>query len=100
MADHVAQDTEKLYRDIRILREKIRDFREKARRTYEEAEVLNGCWEGPAREDFVKAFQKDYEHCMNFCGYLEKVIGLYQDAARSYDACETEVADLVSRIRI
>lgn len=100
MASKIAQDTDRLYRDIQEMRQEADRYREAAAQIYAAVQTLDASWEGPANETFKAAFLSDYRFCMELYKNISGILSSFEEAAGEYDRCEQDVAELIRQIRV
>lgn len=62
--------------------------------------TLNSMWEGDAHEAFSQQVNDDIRFLMEACDGIQSVINYENTAVTEYDKCESQVADVISGIRI
>lgn len=75
------------------LQQQIRD-------TYESITELNSMWTGTAAATFQSRAGKDHEIMQSCIDELKKLTGLYRQASKDYQTCESKVASAVASIKV
>ena len=93
--------------DINIMRSQINQLELTLARTQmtldkltERVESLQAMWNGPAHEEFNRQYELDRQRMENMCQMIRNMIDGMQQACISYSKYETEVADVVTSIRV
>lgn len=98
--DMISVQTEALQRDKNTIAEDLSAIRQNVKGMYEQAEQLNSMWEGQANAAFAAQFQSDYLRAGELCDAIAEFIGQLEYAVSGYNTCESQVADIVSAIKI
>ncbi|WP_167955886.1 hypothetical protein [Anaerosporobacter faecicola] len=61
---------------------------------------LDTMWEGTAKSEFSKQFNKDHETLVDLCKVIAEFIGCMEYASEEYISCENSVNDLIQAIKI
>ena len=65
-----------------------------------EIDAMNSMWQGPAKQEFVKAFEDDRSAAAEVIRELKSLQGFETQAKDKYEKCEHQVSSLVDSIRI
>ncbi len=100
MGDIIAVNTVRLGNDAEDVEMCIKNINKKISEMKSSVSDLDSMWDGPASDAFKKAFQSDMKAMESVVEGLND-LKKYEDQAKSkYEACENEVAALVSEIKI
>lgn len=100
MNHYIKISTESLKSDSNKINELVISAEKQLQTIYNEIEILDGMWEGPANEAFVKQFAQDYELFKNMCSFVRDFSNDMNNAAIEYERCENNVKDAIKAIRV
>lgn len=96
----IAVDTNLLQSDINNMRASLEKVKRKTESMFQEINALNGMWEGPAHEAFMRQFAADYQKMKELQGTIGKLIDCMQYADREYVTCENDIYSIINAVRI
>jgi WXG100 family type VII secretion target len=100
MNHYIKISTESLKNDSNKITELALSAKKQLQAVYSEIEILDGMWDGPAKDVFLKQFDQDYELFKNLCRFVEVFADDMNNAALEYERCENNVKDAVKAIRV
>ena len=100
MNHYIKISTESLKSDSHKINELVTSAEKQLQVIYNEIEILDGMWDGPANEVFVKQFAQDYELFKNMCSFVRAFSNDMNNAAIEYERCENNVKDAIKAIRV
>lgn len=100
MSTQIEIDTVCLREDIKSLQETLAQLERQIGRTTDTLTELDAMWDGPANQAFLESYRKNRVIFDDFCKELKALAGCMEYAARQYEACEDDVYETVSAIKV
>ena len=93
-------NTNTLKSDLSVIEEEIRGINRGAGQLEQALHALESMWEGPAKESFSAAVNDDIRRLRELSRLLESFTQTTGEVRQEYDACENEIAQLITSIRV
>lgn len=93
-------ETAILNSDIASLRDLINEVRSRKNDLLNHMYELDGMWDGPANQEFIKQYTIDNQELEELCSSLTRAIDCMEYARAGYDSCENEVSGIIAAINI
>lgn len=93
-------ETQRLQTDIDNLRMHLDGMRKTGDSMMAGINGMSSMWEGEAKNAFVAQFQSDYETLKSTADVIEDLIKTLEEAKQQYDTCESNVASIISALKV
>lgn len=100
MNRYIKVNTEALRNDSGKILELLGEVERQFREIYEEVNVIDGMWDGPANETFVAQFVSDYEMFAGTCSFIRSFAEDLGNAAAEYERCDEGVREAIKAIKV
>jgi len=100
MSEVIEVNTSTLEQDVSFLNEQAALIKKNIYKMYAITDELNGMWEGPAKEAFVKNLQVDREKMIEALREAEHIVELINRAVEVYRKCELSVSEEIENLKI
>lgn len=100
MANQIAVNTVKLGNDASDISAHIANIVKKIDEMQTSVSDLDAMWDGPSSEAFKKVFAQDMKAMKEIINGLKDVNQYESNAKSKYEACERQVSNLISAIKI
>lgn len=93
-------DTSKLQKDRNLMENHLNIILDNVKSMYEEVKVLDGMWDGEAKESFNVQFNSDYNAANQLIKEIRNFISKMDYAEKKYVECEGKVSEIINSIKI
>ena len=93
-------NTVTLRSDVSGIEEELRGIRQGADRLEQLLRELESMWDGSAKQAFSAAVADDLRRLRELAAAMEDFTEKTDEVRREYDRCESEIAQIVSSIRV
>lgn len=100
MGYDIKVNSDALKNDSRSIEDLIVSAESQIEKIYQEVEVLDSMWEGPANEEFRRQFGVDYKNFKAVCKYIKEFSADLEKAATEYERCEDAVKSAIKAIKV
>ena len=97
---YVNVDTDRLRGNISDMLNELEAIKQDMRDLYENVEVLDGMWDGPANDEFNDQFTADYSLVTSNLEDIRKYLDNLDECRLLYNECENNVAQLVDTLQV
>jgi len=98
VANIIEIETNMLNSDVSSLRSLIEDVRTRKNNLLNHMNELDGMWDGPANQEFIRQYQIDDAELSELCDALIRAVDCMEFAKTNYDSCEDEVSQIIASI--
>lgn len=100
MVKKIKVNTDRLNNDAVQINECIHSMKNKSSSLEANVGQLNKMWKGDANKAFNEAFHEDIKALNEFIRELDKLHEKEVYAKTKYEKCESQVSDIISRIKV
>lgn len=98
--EYLHADTDAMKNDCVEMRNMKNDLIKDFETLFDDLEVIDGMWEGSAKEAFVARMAEDKSVCFEFTDMLEMYIQQMESAYKEYEKCENDLSEYISNLNI
>ena len=92
--------TDRLSGDVNSFSEKIRVIQNSLNAIEESLSRLNNMWEGNAKQAFTSIVEEDLTEAKEILSEMSGLCSYDENAVQKYEACEREIENLITLVRV